>query len=390
MNKDISPLKSRIAVTYIFFTLGMLSANWLIEIPAVQTKFHLTSGNLGLLLTGLPVGSVLTMAYIGKFISIYGSKRMTIIGATLVHFFLALLFLIPNIIVLWILLFCFGSSAAMLDVSMNSQGIEVEKITINSIMSSLHAFFSIGGFVGALIGGLFLTLHIGSESHLFIVAVLFYPFTLIAFNYLRVVDEKQILKESKRHKSIIELYQIKEIWILGLIAFIAILAEFVMNDWSLIYVLTVTDVQANIAPIGFALFSLCMTVGRLVGDIVVKYTKTYRLIQYCAAIATVGITISVLANNFIIIFFGYVLVGLGLSIIVPFIFRLAGNQEGTEIGSGLAGVALFGYISTLAEPVFVGQVADFTSLRVSFALVGVLVFLIIFLARNMNRETQAI
>ena len=205
-----------------------------------------------------------------------------------------------------------------------------------------------------------------------------------------MVDEKQILKESKRHKSIIELYQIKEIWILGLIAFIAILAEFVMNDWSLIYVLTVTDVQANIAPIGFALFSLCMTVGRLVGDIVVKYTKTYRLIQYCAAIATVGITISVLANNFIIIFFGYVLVGLGLSIIVPFIFRLAGNQEGTEIGSGLAGVALFGYISTLAEPVFVGQVADFTSLRVSFALVGVLVFLIIFLARNMNRETQAI
>ena len=356
-----NPVYSRISVTYCFFILGTLSGNWIVRIPDLQNLFRLSKGQLGLLLTGAPLGAVIIMLFVGKFNSQYGSKNMTMFGALVYHITLPIIFFIPNLFILWLFLVIVGFGSTIMDVSMNSQGVEVERMLKTSIMSSLHAFFSIGGVFGAIIGGLFVSLKISPEIHLLTVSILFLPFTLYSFRYLRKEKLPPVYNNGKRASNR-EIFFSKEILILGLIAFIGVVGEMMMGDWSLIYILTFTKTEANIAALGFATFSLFMTIGRLSGDPVLNRMSAKNAIRIFSGIGAIGLILSVLTSNIIIIFLGFALLGLGISIIVPIVFKIAGNNDKIEIGSGIAGVAFFTYVAGIVEPVFVGQVAEISTL----------------------------
>lgn len=382
------PVYSRVAVTYCFFILGTLTGNYIVRIPDLQNKFDLSKGQLGLLLTGIPIGSVLIMLFVGKLISKYGSKTTTIMGALLFHLSIPVLFLIPNIYALWVILMIDGIGATVLDVSMNSQGVEVERLLKSSIMSSLHAFFSIGGVVGAIMGGLFVSFNISPEVHLLTVSILFLPFTLYSFRYLRSEKLAPVYNNGKRASNK-EIFMTKEILLLGIIAFIGVLAELMMNDWSLIYILTFTKNEASIAALGFATFSLFMTIGRLSGDPILNRMSAKNAIRIFSGIGAIGLIISVLTSNIVIIFLGFALLGLGISILVPIVFKIAGNNDKIEIGSGIAGVAFFAYASGIIEPVFVGQVADVSSLKVAFFIVALAIGSIILFAKGVRQVNSS-
>ncbi len=388
INKGIDPAHSRISVTYIFFILGALSGNWITRIPDVKANFALSKGTLGLVLTGAPLGAVLIMLIVGKLISIYGSKRMTIVGTLMYHITLPLIFLMPNYIVLWVFLLFVGVGTTIMDISMNSQGVEIERILGTSIMSSLHAFFSIGGVVGSVMGGIFVTLKIDPKIHLLIVSLLFLPFTIISFKYLRTEKLQPVYYKDNKRISNRQMFTSKTIWMLGIIAFIAVLGEMMMSDWSVLYLLEFNTNEANIAALGFSVFSLFMTLGRLSGDAISNRISSDKIIQICSLIASGGIFIAISTTNLIITFIGFALLGIGLSIMVPIVFKIAGNNSNIEIGSGIAGVGFFAYLAGFIEPIFIGQVADFTSsLRVSFLLVAILCLVIFFITKGIN-ETQ--
>lgn len=380
----INPAHSRISVTYIFFILGVLSANWITRIPDVKSNFALSKGTLGLVLTGIPLGGILIMLIVGRFISKYGSKKMTMAGTLLYHAAIPLIFLMPNYVVLWMFLLIVGVGATVMDMSMNSQGVEIERLLKTSIMSSLHAFFSIGGVVGSVMGGIFILVKIDPEIHLLIVSLLFLPFTLFSFRYLRTERLEPVYFKDSKRMSNKQLFTSKEIWVLGIIVFIAVLAEMMMSDWSILYLLEYNTAQANIAFLGFGIFSLAMTIGRLSGDVLSNRFTNDKIIQICSLIGSGGILLAIVTTNMIITLAGFFLLGIGISIMVPLTFKMGGNSANIEIGSGIAAVGFFAYVAGFLEPILIGQVAQISSLKVSFLIVALLTLSIMVIAKEIK------
>lgn len=207
IEKELSnPLISRIAITYIFLLFGVFSANWVVRIPDLQSVYSLSEKSLGLLLAGLPVGGFIILFFVGRFISIFGSKTMTMVGTLLLHLLYPLVFLMPNIPSVLVILLFIGTGATIMNISMNSQGITVEKDLQSSIISSLHAFFTIGLVIGAVIGSILISWNFGPEQHLLVVSLVFLPISLFSFFFLRKEDKKTG-KEVKKSHSIIDTFR---------------------------------------------------------------------------------------------------------------------------------------------------------------------------------------
>ena len=379
--KIINPKHSRLSVTYIFFICGLLSGNWVVRIPELQQQYSLTKGDLGLVLTGGPIGSILIMLFVGNLISKYSSKNMTILGTLGFHILLPMIFLMPNPFIIWVYLACIGISTTIMDVSMNSQGIEVEHKLKTSAMSSFHAFFSIGNVFGAILGSIFIELGFNPIEHFFIISIVFLPISLISFKFLR---NERLPKVSTKQNSFTIQLPPKEVWVIGLIAFFAVIGEMMIGDWGSIYVITSTGVTTSIAAFGYATFAVCMTIGRLSGDILSNRFPNDRIVKVFAIIGAIGMLVVISTTDLLFIIFGFALFGIGLSILIPTVFKVAGKNAGTEIGTGIAGVALFAYSAGIVEPVFIGQMAELFSLKIAFLLVGVLIAMIYFMAINLK------
>ena len=382
IEKDLSnPLIARISITYIFLLFGIFNANWVVRIPDLQSVFSLSVGTLGLVLAGLPIGGFIILFFVGRLISIFGSKNMTIVGVLLLHLLYPLIFLMPNVPEVLVILVLIGTSSTIMNISMNSQGLTIEKDLQSSIISSLHAFFTIGLVLGALLGSLLISLKLGPEQHLIVVSILFLPLSLFSFLFLRKDDKKTENKGKKSH-SIFDTFKTKEIWIIGAICFIASFGEWTIRHWGVLYVLNYSS--KDIAALGFAEFSFFMTIGRLFGDALANRYSTAKIIRSFALLAFIGMMITVMTSDIVIIFVGFAFLGMGLSILIPFSFKTAGNNTAVEIGSGIAGVAIFANVASIIEPVLVGFIAELWSLNVSFFLVGILIALIVIIGKKLQ------
>lgn len=378
--KKLSPsgrsAQSRLAVLTAFFINGALFATWVSRIPAIQAKLVLSEGGLGLVLLGLSAGVLVALSLSGSLIARYGSPHVIIIGTVIMCLTLPLLGLSPHPIPLWIVLFVFGGAMSSMDVAMNEQAVLVERNAGRPLMSSFHASYSIGGLVGALIGaGMASITTVTLFLHFVIVSVLFGGAMVFAFPHLVPVKW-----ESQGKTAVFRLPE-RALWLLGAIAFCTAIGEGAMADWSGVYLTRVFNTKAGFAALGFAAFSLTMTVGRLFGDSLATMWKPAFTIRIGGLIATVGLVTAVITTEPIIVLVGFAAVGVGLSNIIPLAYSSAGNYPGIPTGAGIAGVATIGYSGFLAGPPFIGLIAEETSLRFAISLVALLVGTLIFTAK---------
>jgi len=252
--------RARWAVLVAFFINGALFASWVSRIPAIQAQYHLSEGELGLVLLGLSAGVLTALGVGGRFIAQWGSNRITLAGASGMCILLPLLPLAPGPWALVALLFMFGAMMSMMDVAMNAQAVRVERLAQRRMMSSFHAAYSIGGLAGAAVGVLMAAQSfIAVPVHFGWVSVFFVP--LIVWGYPRLLT----VQENVQKQSIWQ-FPDRALWLLGLVAFCSAVAEGAMADWSAVYLTRVINTSAALAPLGFAGFSLTMTTGRMLGD----------------------------------------------------------------------------------------------------------------------------
>ena len=167
----------------------------------------------------------------------------------------------PHLWALIILFFLLGISSGMLDVAMNSQAVMVEKQLEKPIMTSFHAFFSIGMMLGAVSGSLFTKLGAGIFVHFAVVTGVSLVTVFIARYYLIHDKPEQAPAEGPAFR----LPNAAMISI-GVIAFCCMLGEGAMADWSTNYMENIAHADPALAPIGLSAFALAMTIGRLFGD----------------------------------------------------------------------------------------------------------------------------
>lgn len=359
---------SRLAVKIVFFLNGFIYANWVSRLPRIQEIFSLSNGGIGLILLSASVGAVTAMPFTGWAIIKNGSRRITLVSAMFFCAVVPLIPLMPDFYFLMLLFFVMGISTGMLDVAMNAQAVMVEQQHGKPIMTSFHALFSIGMMLGALSGSFFVKLGSPLLIHLMIVVGLsLLTIVWVRYNLIRDSPNKETVHEGPA-------FRLPNAAIIGIgvIAFCCMLGEGSMADWSTNYMEKIAGASRALAPVGLSAFAFAMTFGRLFGDKAREKFGDKKLLVMCSLVATFGLGLGLVFTQPLFVIIGFSIVGLGLSVIVPIAYSIAGNTKDLPPGVGLAMVTTVGYTGFLFGPPIIGFLADWQNLRFALMFVAIL------------------
>jgi MFS family permease len=262
-------------------------------------------------------------------------------------------------------LFFFGIAGNMFNVSVNTQAVGVEKLYGRSIMASFHGIWSLAGFSGAAIGTVMIWLEWLPWQHFLVISIA----GLLASSFF-ISRTLQQTSGNQGQKGFA--WPDKKLLQLGLIAFGNLVCEGTMFDWSGVYFKKVVMAPASLTTLGYAAFMACMATGRFVADRFVMRIGPRSMLQYAGVMIAVGLLLSTLFPSLVMATMGFMLVGFGVSSVVPIIYSQAGQTKKMHPGHALASVSTIGFAGFLAGPPIIGFVAQATSLRWSFALAALI------------------
>lgn len=356
----------RIAVGSFFFLAGICFASWASRIPDIQAKLKLNNAALGGILLCLPVGLLTSLPIAGFLVAKYGSRIVVMLAAVLYAITLPLLGSAASVSLLMITLFVFGFGGNMLNISVNTQAVGTESLYHKPIMASFHGVWSLAGFTGAAVGTLMVRFRILPAYHFLYITGLA---CLILFIFSGSLLQRDVNRNEKQpifakpDKSIINF---------GLIAFCSMICEGAMFDWSGIYFLKIVRPGAAWVTVGYTAFMSTMATGRFVGDWVAYKLGMKRMLQLSGSMTAGGLLLAVCFPQFITATIGFLIVGAGVSSVIPMIYSAAGKSKVMSPGVAIAAVSTIGYLGFLFGPPFIGFIAQVTSLRLSFGLIAVM------------------
>lgn len=353
--------QARIATNILFFLNGMSFASWASRIPDVKDFLKLGDAALGSVLFAMPIGSLSALPVAGVIISKFGSRNIAIFSMLFYFISMPLLGHATSTIQLAIALFLFGFGGDLLNISMNVQAVNVEKIQQRSFMSSFHAVFSIGFMIGAALGGLIANENISVFNHLAFMGTADLLFGILIYRYLVKSDQ-----QSDKAQPLFALPD-RGLILLGIIAFCGMLSEGAMADWSTLYYKKVLNNSRGFATAGFTAFSVMMVVGRIFGDKIVQKFGLRKTLLINCLIVFLGMFVALIFVNPVSVVIGFGITGLGLSTIVPLIYSEAGHSKTMSAGVALAAITTVGMGGFLLGPVLIGFLSEFSSLRIALS-----------------------
>lgn len=356
--------KRRAAVGSMFFFVGLCFASWASRIPDIQTKFGLSEGELGTLLLFLPIGSVTGLPLAGWAVHKYGSRVVILIGAVCYALTLPLIGLIPTIWSLLPVLVLYGLLGNVMNISLNTQALDLEDQMGKSILASFHGLWSLAGFSGAGLGAALIFLDLKPAQHFGVVSLI---------SMIIIMSAKElIVKEEKSSDGGGLVLKKPDALLLrvSLIAFLGMMSEGCMFDWSGVYFKKVVLAQPELVALGYVAFMGAMASGRFVTDkLAARYTKV-AVIQVSGFLIFVGLMLSVLLPVVWAATAGFLLVGLGVASIIPLCYGIAGRSKLYTPSVALALVSTISFFGFLLGPPLIGFVAELFDLKISFALVA--------------------
>jgi MFS family permease len=374
-----TPRQNRIAVSVFFFIAGFTFASWASRIPHIQARLQLNEAELGAVLLALPVGLMVSSVTAGALIAKYGSRAALLTAACMYSLLLICIGLAPTTPGLVIVLFLFGIGGNLFNVSVNTQAVGVEKLYGRSILASFHGIWSLAGFSGAAVGTLLIAIGLLPWQH-FVVA------STGGLLLTSLFIGKTIATTGTSQTRSAFVLPDKKLLQLGLIAFGNLVCEGTMFDWSGIYFKKVVQAPAHLTTLGYAAFMGCMATGRFVADKVVMVVGSRKMLQYSGIVITTGLMLAVLFPSLVIATAGFMLVGFGVSSVVPIVYSQAGQTKTMHPGQALAAVSTVGFAGFLAGPPLIGFIAEATSLRISFGVVAIIGLSTSILARTLPKS----
>ncbi|WP_199287846.1 MFS transporter [Kushneria phosphatilytica] len=347
----------------IFLGCGIATACWAPMVPMARARLAIGDGTLGLILLALGAGGMLMMPLSGLLVRHFGSRRIVVLAGLSPMLLLPLLAIAPTAITLALALFLFGALIGAMDVSMNAQAVTIEAVAEHSRMATFHGLFSLGGLLGA---GL-MSLLIGLGLPLVTIAAL----CGVAITLMVLAGRRQLLDDPPAPQGSAGFtWPRGAVVVLGLLCLIAFLAEGAVLDWSAVFLRYSRDASPALAGMGYGLFSLTMAAGRLSGDRLIRRFGPIRVLRWGALLAAFGYAVALIAPWPVMALVGFMLVGLGLSNLVPVLFSAAGRVPDMSPGLAISAVTTLGYAGLLAGPAALGLISELTSLTFALALIA--------------------
>ncbi|GAB3295508.1 MFS transporter [Hymenobacter humi] len=377
----VPPTRARIAIALFFFVSGFGFATWASRIPTIQHRLGLNEAQLGAVLLALPAGLMLTLTVTGKLLQRFSSRQVMMAGAVLYNLALGLLGFAEHTWQLAVLLFCFGCSRNLLNLSVNAQSVGLQALYDRSIIATFHGIWSVAGFAAAGLGGLLIRNDVPISFHFVSVSVVLTGLALAFFPGSLALPPAPAAKSpfSWPDKTVLKF---------GLITFASMACEGTFYDWSGVYFAQAVHAPKSIAPLGFPLFMVAMTTGRFLGDWLVGRFGIKPILLASGVLMSTGLLLAAAFPTPLWAGLGFVLGGFGVSCVVPLVFSLVGKANPLGAGAAIASVSTVSYFGFLLVPPLVGFVAKAASLRWSFALVALLGGLVIWLVPKLREEAK--
>ncbi|MEU5050304.1 MFS transporter [Streptomyces sp. NPDC021096] len=362
----------RTALTLFFALDGFLFAGWVVRIPAIKEQTGASAGGLGMALLGVSAGAVATMMVTGRLCQRFGSHPITVAAAFLMSLGIALPPLTHSALALGLVLLVFGAAYGGINVAMNSAAVDLVAALRRPVMPGFHAAFSVGGMLGAGLGGL-LAGHLSATRHLLLLTAIGLVVAAAAGRALLAhpapgraprtgaAPETTGGRTTGRERRLIAVF--------GVIALCTAYGEGALADWGALHLEQDLSARPGLAAVGYSAFALAMTVGRLSGTALLERLGQTRVLVAGGATAALGMLIGSLAPTVWVAFAGFAVTGLGLANIFPVAIGRAGELAGP---AGVAAASTFGYGGMLLGPPAIGFLADWFSLPVALTTVAAL------------------
>jgi MFS family permease len=367
------------AVAASFLIHSTVSGTWAPRLPAIKESLDLSDGELGTALVGLAIGLVVGTRLAGVPVDRFGSRPMMRAGFPLLAGTLLLPGLAQSGTTLFAALLVLGIASGALDVAMNAQGIEVERRLGRPILSGLHGLWSVGLGIGAGVAAIAAAIDAGPLEHFAVVAAVLAVASLVFLRGLLPADRLRAADGSEEPR--IHVPWTPALVLLGVIAFCSFVGEGAASDWSAVYLTQELDSSPALGAVAFAAFAVTMAIARFAADPLRTKLGNVVLVRGGSLTAAVGLGVALLVHEPAAGIIGFALLGLGLAPVVPIAFSAAGDLDPRATGVLVGRVATIGYVGSVAGPIMIGWLAEFTSLRASLGLVVLLAIVIAISAR---------
>jgi len=366
-----------------FTVNGLILGGWGGSLPSLRDKLAISDGQIALMLFLAGVAGIASMQVGGRLSDSVGARRITLAALPVLVLAIVTLAFAPSYLVAVVGAVLLGLGNGAMDVSMNAIGVQVETARRNPVMSSFHAFFSIGSLIGA--ATVLALAHGFGLAGGAIVTPLLLTLAVVGVAVLAVLLRIAPTAAPVAHTSSdgVRTRVPRAAYVLGIMALAFGLSEGTAVDWSSIHVTDVARVDPTTGAIGLVAVSAFMVVIRLLGDRLVTRFGRRAVVRFGCVSAALGYLAVTLVSSLPLLVAGWALVGLGVGMIAPQVYAVAGHLGGGRV---LAVVVTFGYAAFLAGPAVIGFLVRHVGIHHAMAVPAVLCAGIVALAATMPRE----
>ncbi|MEU9595509.1 MFS transporter [Streptomyces sp. NPDC048109] len=359
-------LRAQLAIAALFLSLGFQYATWAARIPAVKADLDLSAAQVGVLLMAAGVGAAVSFPAVAWLMRRMGSRRLALLSQLGLALLLLALAAAPDYPVALLVMCADGVLVGCLNVAMNAQGAALEARHERNTMARLHAVFSAGSLLAALLAS-GMTAATESVTAHFAVAVALLV-VLGATARTGLLDEEtapdgtdpaaaQTPAEPKPERRRWSIPSRLTLWMCCAMVF-GTVAEGAMNDWSALYLKDIAKASAELAPLGIAVVSGMMVVARLFADGWRSRWGDGRVVLLGSAVAGTGLAVALVSGGVAPALAGFACMGLGIAAVTPCVYAAAARQG----SDALTLVAAMGTTGLLAGPPLIGFIAGASDL----------------------------
>jgi MFS family permease len=361
--------------------MGLIFSSWASRIPSIKDKFGFNEAELGAVLFMLPLGALSALPISGWIVDKFSSKKISFLSLFFYSCSLYSVAAVDSVGLLSTMLFLFGFLGNMSNISMNTQGLSIQKLINKPILSGLHAMWSVGAFSAAAFTGWMMRLHFSSDQHFMVIALLGVISSLSLYFFL--VDD---LAHDQPPK--IFVLPTRGLLLLGFICFCVAMSEGAMADWSsLYYRMTLKDISLA-STTGYTAFAFSMAIGRFLGDRLMSMVGYKKLLMINGSFIIFGMAIALLFKLPITVIIGFSMIGLGVSSVFPVVYIMASKSKTMAPAAALAEVSSVGFTGFLLGPPIIGFIAHEVGLRLSLVIVILLGMIILLLTQWLKESSD--
>ncbi|XRG80396.1 MFS transporter [Rossellomorea sp. GAMAL-10_SWC] len=354
----------RIAIYFIFALTGFAFASWVSRTPAIRDALGSTTAEMGVIIFGLSVGSIIGLISASMLIAQRGGRFVMVFGLSVVSIGLLIVGIsgswLTNNIMVFLGLIIFGFGQGICDVAMNVEGTAVEKAAKKSLLTGFHAAFSLGTLLGALVGSTMTKSGISVPIHLSLTALVIVVTVLYLYRFIPANTGKEVAGDAvkvNRTKENMSVWKERRTVMIGIIVLGMAFVEGSANDWLPLIMVDGYNVTPAMGSIAYGIFVGSMTFGRAIGDKILDRFGRVIILRASAILAVVGLIIVIMSHSFEVATIGIVLWGLGAAFGFPVGLSAAGDDP-HRVAARVSVVSTAGYLAFLVGPPFLGIIGE--------------------------------